>query len=83
MRGVAVPTNGVAEQSSAFWHSEECQTRLGRSPFRVTGVKRSERVAVATNKERQVWRRVRDGENPGRIERSERREICPLLWEFR
>jgi len=32
----------------------------------------SERVAVATNKERQEWRRVRDGENPGRVKRSER-----------
>ena len=31
------------------------------------------RAPVPMNKSGQGWRRVRDGENPGRIERSERR----------
>ena len=39
----------------------------------VTDWSEAKGAPVATNKERQVWRRVRDGENPGRIERSERR----------
>jgi len=36
-KGIELLYKGVAERSSASWHSEECPTRLGWSPFRVTG----------------------------------------------
>jgi len=54
--------------------------RNGLATFRLvnrnsspTEAKRKGPDFIGTNKERQVWRRVRDGENPGRIERSERK----------
>ena len=47
---IALLYKGVAERSSVSWHSEECPTRLGWSPFRVTGSSEAKEGEIYTGK---------------------------------